>query len=141
MSPDLVMDGLRGLAAVLSIGSSVKNLSQKNQLQPAQALEKFKETATPEQLKQLQDPQVVQSTIGMMVITQRLLSQLADEADKCERTYIEARGRAKTDRALDEAKEKAQKCMCRVLRDIRGHNNGNLPGQIFEDWWDAYQCP
>lgn len=139
INPDL-MDGLRGLAALLSIGSSVKNLSQKNQLQPAQALEKFKETATTEQLKQLEDPRVAQSTLGMMVINENLLSQLADEAQKCEQAYIDARGRAKTNRALDEAKGRAKKCMCHVLNDIRDHNTDDLPGQIFEDWWDAYQC-
>ena len=129
-------------ASVLSITASIKQLMEGQNLGFSDALDRFTRSANEKDLELLGQQGVEETIHGLTltIISSRLLEQLSDEADACEKRHIRERKRSKTNLDRENANNRAAQCMCRVLLDIRSHNGGVLPTGPFENYWDQYRC-
>jgi hypothetical protein len=129
------------LASSLSITRSVTELVQKFGISKEDALARFRKSASKAENEILDRPGMAGAVLAMTIISSALLQQLEDEARGCERRHIEDRKNAGEDLGKKEVADiQAHQCMCSVLRAIKRYNKGELPGDLFKNWWDSYGC-
>ncbi len=129
------------LASVLSIASSVKQIMERRRIGREEALQRFLKEAEDKERSLLEDPATRLDILELTTISEKLLKQLLDEANQCERKHIENRKKSETKIDRDQADIDAAECMCGVLRAIIRYNKRKLPDNgPFKDWWDSYSC-
>lgn len=135
------MEPISILAAILSIASSVKKLTEDKKMLPQDALDLFKkDVASPQQKAFLADQINVEGVISTMSISRNLLEQLLREAEECENKHVQGRAAANGIGAKDKVNRSADQCMCSVLRDVKRYNKSKLPSGPYKAWWDSYGC-
>lgn len=136
-----VSSSLAIMASILSIAASIKSLAQKYKLSNKAALTRYLGMASQKEADLLNEPGIEEAVLDLLVISEKLLEQLAHEAHECEEKHIAARREAKDQTAKEVADTKASGCMCGVLRSISKHNGMKLPDHgPFKNWWDSYHC-
>ena len=143
--PEVVVMSMSMLSSILSIASSTKKLMGDRKISSEEAVKEFENNASKSDRQLLSDAQVRSSILSVLeikVISEKLLSQMAREAQRCEDNHVESREKASSDTDREQADIRAAQCMCKVLRDIRRYNNKTLPvgGDVFKNWWISYGC-
>jgi phage terminase small subunit len=134
---------LSEIATVLGIVKSIKDLMKSEDINAKDALQHFRKTARKEELDEIATDGSVLAILSMANdIPDELLEQMQSEIDSHVKRHVRERRKAHSAddaNAMQDANERAQRGVCRVLNDIKRHNSGNLPDSL-QTLWRAYRC-
>lgn len=129
-------------SSALSIAVSVKDLMKSRSISLRDAIELYRKETTDKERELLGDPDIQAGIIEITtIISDKLLRQLAKEANECEDNHIRLRDEADSQIAKNLADIKGSECMCTVLRTIKQYNDLELPhGELYKNLWKSYNC-